>query len=530
MRNAYAWTYFVALYFVILLSIQTASATETVTVRSQIDPYSSSYHAFYVGNIIKNNNPSNISCDRGACSVKLPDGSSFNLSDKVAKQSQTSLAKKFSDIANKKGLMTLSETEKLNSYLEKNFYNANAPTWYGVCHQWSFASQDPNVLQFVRNTKGLLCDDKFLSLGEIKELFTIFYQKISESEIMGLSSDIDPKKLISDTSEKQGQEKINAIMAADAFFSNRIYSDLIGEQVDMPADRFHKLTHEVDKKPIVIDISADNEKWNHPIKTTESKIEEFSPEFLTDKNGIILSPDFFKPQEQMSAKETQTYNCYKDVYHALVNYRSEGDVVEQKKTLIEKIDQCDKNGTQIRDDQLEIELYKRADSFLRRVFFDEYAPLIKTKRISLIPGITVNQVSTTLTLGNETRFGETQDATKNEKYKYVLIKENGKVIAGYWQTKAVDRPDYLVVPKFDTSGAAKDSKSGNLFNKSFDSLMKFFSKCTDVGEILEFHSLLDMAKKSNSKLNIENQKRLEELYPKVSKYIDAKSLQKKKSP
>ena len=288
------------LLFIILVLYSNVTSAEIIESQRAEIPYSSSYLPFNKADLLHKINPSRFQCNDEQCKVLLPNGSSYLVNKQIVKKSSDVLSRKFTLIAEEMSLMTPVQSKKIGSFLDKKFNQPNAEDWNGVCNQWSFGSQHPEIHKLVEYTQGMMCNDYFLSQGEIKELFTAFYHDIKASDVYGFRNDTNYKKL------KLNNDKNDILLA------RKVFDEMVGED-DFPAISFHQNLHKNLKKnnPLVIDTFYGHEKWNRPVLSALSKIAELKSDFYKNDKNVLISPDLFTLKGNMTEKEKKSFECLK---------------------------------------------------------------------------------------------------------------------------------------------------------------------------------------------------------------------------
>lgn len=71
-----------------------------------------------------------------------------------------------------------------HEFLQK-VHDPHAKHWEGFCDQWTAAALNPQINRFISSTQGLICNEIYISEGELEELFTLFYLNFKTQVIAG---------------------------------------------------------------------------------------------------------------------------------------------------------------------------------------------------------------------------------------------------------------------------------------------------------------------------------------------------------
>jgi len=373
----------------------------------------------------------------------------------------------------------------LTHEFRQRVHDPNAQTWEGFCHQWTAAALNPQINDFITSTQGLICNDIYISEGELEELFTLFYTNYTSKLIAG--------------------KRANRIATStDQMLRNEFGID------DLNPYEFHKNIFKfIDQgKGIAIEVSPDPEVWNHPVFGAET----VDTRFLTEPAALqgiapLIPADLI---ESVNPDDDEFLQRYRELDAKLRKWQeSEAELSTSENEWVAE-------GThKIKEliDQSALELNSIRSDFIVKFI----APALAKGRLKLKSGVSVVSVTTRLDYGDEDMglpFARTGFNAQSKEFQYLLFNKDKKVIDSRWVTPPGSRPDFLW-----SYNHPKDSLTGKAaLGPEVQDLLRLGSACRSAREVLSFFSFVRQAV-ADSVLTEEEKREIQKRYPRISSVI-----------
>jgi|GEM_PF-2592573 len=449
------------------------------TSRLPFKPYSSSYLSLRKGDILKRP-PENRTV---SVFKENKFNSTFN-KEINQKYDSRSPIERFDHIRqNKLG----SPTSLLTREFLKKIHNPNAEYWEGHCNQWSAGALDPEVNQFISKTKGVICDSVFISEGELKELFTLFY------------SDYVPKFVA-------GNRTITNFNEDSMLLRSHLGLD------DLSAQEFHSNVHRYLKraKGIVIEVSANNEVWNQPLyRATSRNVNASHNPAILSKISPLIPANLFESTEIKDQGILEEYqrieSDLKDIQQGEIAIESSREPwVGKAKKLAQTA------------------LKRPISELLRRrseILINYILPSINQGKLKLKTGVTADYVTSNIEYGSETFFAQEGSNSLNREYNYLLFKKGNQIIDGRWISEPDVRPDFIWVPKNN-----RDALIGRKeLSPAVEDLLRLGRHCKKASDVFSFFALIRKVI-SDQQITPAEKQEIGERYEEVSKVINTESV------
>lgn len=381
-----------------------------------------------------------------------------------------------------------SPTSLLTQEFLKQIHNPKAQYWEGYCNQWSAGSLDPQVNQFISSTKGVICDSIFISEGELKELFTLFYSTYTPKFVAGSRTRVD---------FNENSDWLRSNLGLD----------------DLAAHDFHNNVHRYLKrgKGIVIEVSANSEIWNQPLyqATSTSTHVSQTPANLT-KMAPLIPADLLESDQINDKGILEEYqkieSDLRDIMQGEVAIESSKDLWLGKTTNVVKT------------------AFKRpiSELMMRRseIFVNYILPSMNEGHLKLKKGITSHYVNSEIEYGSETSFAREGHNSHNRTYMYLLFKKGDQIIDGRWITEPDLRPDFLWVPENN-----RDALIGRKeLSPEAEDLLRLSKYCKKASDVFSLFALVRKAV-SDGTITPTEKKEISKSYSEVSKFVNTESLQ-----
>lgn len=378
----------------------------------------------------------------------------------------------------------------LTNEFRQRVYDPNAQKWEGFCHQWTAAALNPKINDFIYSTQGLICNDIYISEGELEELFTLFYTNFKTNLIAG-------------------KRTIRVATATDQMLRNEFGID------DLSPYDFHKNIFKfIDQgKGIAMEVSPDPEVWNHPVFGAETVDTRFFTEPAALQGIAPLIPaDLI---ESVNEKDQELLQRYRDLDSKLRNWQeSEADLSTSDQEWVAQ-------GThKIKEliDQSALELNSIRSDFIVKFI----APALAQGRLKLKKGVSVVSVTTRLQYGDEDiglPFARSGFNSQSKEYQYLLFNKDEKVIDSRWVTPPGSRPDFLWAYSHP-----QDSLTGKAaLGPEVQDLLRLGGTCRSTREVLSFFSLVREAVADSVLTDAEKQE-IRARYPRIAGAIKQERL------
>lgn len=158
-------------------------------------------------------------------------------------------------------------TEVMKTVAGSPSYDAEfkIPSWYGLCHAWAPAAYHFKPVADVQVT-GPNGKAIYFTAGDVQALLTMFFDRVNptqETQFLGGRCEESFKELMKKVKDKTltPEAYLKAVSASNCRDTN--------------AGSFHLvLTNQIGRlrEPFVVDITRDQEVWNHPIVAYESRV------------------------------------------------------------------------------------------------------------------------------------------------------------------------------------------------------------------------------------------------------------------
>lgn len=379
-------------------------------------------------------------------------------------------------------------TSLLTKHYLKKIHNPKAQYWEGHCNQWSASSLDPEVNQFISSTQGVICDNIFISEGELKELFTLFYSDYIPKFVAGNRTWIDPSE------------------------NNLWLRSELGID-DLRADTFHTNLHRYlqRSKGLVIEISANSEVWNQPIYKAQSTILRSSD---NPKQIEMIAP--LIPARLIESSDVKDIGIIEEYQ------RIENELIELQKGEIEIESEIKPWAASVK--KITKNIFKRSLSDLMKrrseIFVNQILPSITKGKLTLKKGITADFVRTNVTYGSETFFATEGYNYSQRSYDYLLFKKGDDIIDGRWITEPSNRPDFLWVPK-----NKRDALIGRKeLAPEVHDLFRLSKYCKKASDIFSFFAFVRKAL-SDGMITTTEKKEISTRYTDVAQFVNTQELQ-----
>lgn len=313
-------------------------------------------------------------------------------------------------------------------------HNPNAQFWEGFCDKWSAASLDPAVNSYIEKADAkVICRNVVITKGEIKELFTGFYDY--KNSPVGFSGHRFDRELDGHEQEllRTGQD----LYSADSF--------------DMTLNK--TIGNAEKPRGVVLNVTKALEVWNQPVYKM-NRCE------YTEQNAGKLGS---LPADTLESPIKEVNDWLMDVAKAdrislmKLYYPSTPDLGDDSKSLVI---QLSKLQVQLRNqlnsskglDQIQESLDSMPKdltnySAVRKGIREAMAAMYVGGAIQLKKDLSVTRVANTVYYGSEVDYAEDERSNTSQEYSYYIIKNNnGRVVGSSWETPPEDRPGFAWVP------------------------------------------------------------------------------------
>ena len=427
--------------------------------------------------------------------------------------------------------------EQMSKLTYRPEYNLLSGAWRGYCNRWSaWTSSDGALVKEVSQSSDLVCGGTFLSVGEIKELITLFYP---DSPAPGR------RPFPNFTGYRYSHPLDSTVLLA----RNHIGTDSLSVS-DFDTQLFGQLRSD---EGLVMNLSSPGQIWNYPVFRAEARVH---PVVVSDLLGMTPLPAKVFTANTPNAKALLeaydlTYQAV-DTYTLMFDGKEETDSVDpetRQRTFSPLLNNNFIEKTLANRARLIPLVYEHARALgipgysyrtlnsdpaqglsqLLDILYTDLVGQLDATNLNFNPAFEIVRKSTKVYYGKESPFASEQTSInfRTRTFDYVLYQSKDKNIksGGAWSTPSTERPGFIWI-----ANSYRNSKSANPYAnldaleiKGYDGLAEVWTllhSCTAVTEVSAFFAKL----KSTSTLNSPDGVKLRANYKRLKPVLNSSEL------